>query len=66
MNSGKLVILVIPSIIALVFSVFVTIGIIGDIPTRADRAKNLQHKDSVGPVIVLTPPAPLKSQIPHK
>jgi hypothetical protein len=66
MNSGKLVIVVIPSIIALIFSIFVTIGIIGDIFTRADRAKNLQNKDTVSPVIVLTPPPPAKSQIPPK
>ena len=66
MNSGKLVILVIPSIIALIFSVFVTIGIIVDISTRADRAKILQQKYTVGPVIVLMPPPPIKSQIPPK
>jgi hypothetical protein len=66
MNSGKLVILVIPSIIALIFSVFVTIGIIGDISTRADRAKILQQKYTAGPVIVLMPPPPIKFQIPPK
>jgi hypothetical protein len=63
MNSGMWVILIIPSIIALIFSVFVTIGIIGDI---SNRAKNLQQKHTVGPVIVLTPPPPLKSQISPK
>ena len=64
MNSGKLVIVVIPSIIALIFSIFVTVGIIGDVSTRSERAKQLQQKHNVGRIVVLTPPAPLKSQIP--
>lgn len=62
MNYGKLIIVVIPSIIALIFSIFVTIGIIGDIPARFERAKQLQHKQNANPIIVLTPPP--KSQIP--
>ena len=69
MNSGKLVIIVIPSIVALIFSIFVTIGIMDDIHSRVVRAKNLQYTDGNtvgGPVIVLTPPPPLKSQIPSK
>jgi hypothetical protein len=59
MNSGKLVIVVIPSIIALIFSVFVTIGIIADVADRAERDKQLKHK--LDNVIVLTPSAPLSS-----
>jgi hypothetical protein len=62
MNYGKLIIVVIPSIIVLIFSIFVTIGIIGDIPTRFERAKQLQQKQNTDPIIVLTPPP--KSQIP--
>jgi hypothetical protein len=59
MNSGKLVIVVIPSIIALIFSVFVTIGIIADVADRAERDKQLKHK--LDNVVVLTPSAPLSS-----
>ena len=59
MNSGKLVIVVIPSIIALIFSVFVTIGIIADVADRAERDKQLKHK--LDNVVVLKPSAPLSS-----
>jgi hypothetical protein len=59
MNSGKLVIVVIPSIIALIFSVFVTIGIIADVADRTERDKQLKHK--LDNVVVLTPSAPLSS-----
>jgi hypothetical protein len=59
MNSGKLVIVVIPSIIALIFSVFVTIGTIADVADRAERDKQLKHK--LDNVVVLTPSAPLSS-----
>lgn len=62
MNSGKLVIVVIPSIIALIFSVFVTIGIIADVADRAERDKQLKHK--LDNVVVLTPSAPLSSPNP--
>jgi hypothetical protein len=59
MNSGKLVIVVIPSIIALIFSIFVTIGIMADVADRAERDKQLKHR--LDNVAVLTPPAPLSS-----
>ena len=51
MNSGKLVIIVIPSII---FSVFVTIGIMADVADRAEKARQLKNK--LDNVVVLTPP----------
>ena len=54
MNSGKLVIIVIPSIIALIFSAFVTIGIMADISSRAEKAKQLKNK--LDNVVALTPP----------
>ena len=60
MNSGKLVIVVIPSIIALIFSVFVTIGIIAYVADRAERDKQ-QLKHKLDNVAVLTPSAPLSS-----
>lgn len=63
MNSGKLVIVVIPSIIALIFSVFVTIGIIADVADRAERDKQ-QLKHKLDNVVVLTPSAPLSSPNP--
>jgi hypothetical protein len=62
MDSGKLIIVAIPSIIALIFSIFVAKGIIGDIATRFDRAKELQQKNNWSPIAVLTQPPP-KSQI---
>jgi hypothetical protein len=62
MDSGKLIIVAIPSIIALIFSIFVAKGIIGDIPTRFDRAKELQQKYNWSPIAVLPQPPP-KSQI---
>ena len=54
MNSGKLVIIVIPSMIAVIFSVFVTIGIMADVADRAE--KNRQLKNKLDNVVVLTPP----------
>jgi hypothetical protein len=63
MDSGKLIIVAIPSIIALIFSIFVTKGIIGDIPARFGRAKQLQQKYNGSPIAVLTQTPP-KSQIP--
>ena len=54
MNSGKLVIIVIPSIIAVIFSVFVTIGIMADVADRAEKARQLKNK--LDNVVVLTPP----------
>ena len=54
MNSGKLVIIVLPSIIALIFSAFVTIGIMADISDRAEKAKQLKNK--LSNIVVLTPP----------
>jgi hypothetical protein len=62
MDSGKLIIVAIPSIIALIFSIFVTKGIIGDIPTRFSRAKQLLQKYNGSPITVLTQPPP-KSQL---
>lgn len=62
MNSGKLIIVAIPSIIGLIFSIFVTKGIIGDIPTRFGKAKQLQQKYNGSPIAVLTQPPP-KSQL---
>lgn len=62
MDSGKLIIVAIPSIIALIFSILVTKDIISDIPTRFDRAKELQQKYNWSPITVLTQPPP-KSQI---
>lgn len=62
MNSGKLVIIVIPSIIALIFSAFVTIGIMADISSRAEKAKQLKNK--LDNVIVLTPSPPISSVNP--
>jgi hypothetical protein len=61
MNFGKLVIIVIPSILALIFSVFVTIGIMADVSDRAEKAKQLKNK--LANVIVLTPP-PRSYKIP--
>ncbi|MFL6378458.1 MAG: hypothetical protein ACJ72R_13490 [Nitrososphaeraceae archaeon] len=58
LNSGTWVVVVIPSIIALIFSVLVTIGIIADV---SDRAKQLQLKRTQGSVAILmrsTPPSP--------
>ena len=54
MNSGKLAIIVIPSILAVIFSVFVTIGIMADVADRAEKAKQLKNK--LSNVVVLTPP----------
>ena len=62
MNSGKLVIIVIPSIIALIFSAFVTIGIMADISSRAEKAKQLKNK--LDNVIVLTPSPHISSVNP--
>ena len=53
MNSGKLVIIVIPSIVAVIFSVFVTIGIMADVADRTEKAKQLKNK--LTNVVVLTP-----------
>ncbi|HJT47602.1 MAG TPA: hypothetical protein VJ729_05415 [Nitrososphaeraceae archaeon] len=64
MNTGKLVIIVIPSIIALVFSAFVTIGIMADISDRAEKAKQLKNK--LDNVIVLTPSSPISSSVNPK
>jgi hypothetical protein len=50
MNSGKLLIIVIPSIVAVIFSVFVTIGIMADVADRAEKAKQLKN------AVVLSPP----------
>lgn len=60
MDSGKLVIIVIPSILAVVFSIFVTIGIMADVADRAEKAKQLKHR--LDNIAVLTPPPPLSSQ----
>jgi len=54
MNSGKLVIIVIPSIIAVIFSVFVAIGIMADVADRVEKARQLKNR--LDNVIVLTPP----------
>jgi len=54
MDSGKLIIVAIPSIIALIFSIFVTKGIIGDIPARFGRAKQSQQKYNGSHIAVLT------------
>ena len=64
MNSGKLVIIVIPSIIALIFSAFVTIGIMVDISDRAEKAKQLKNK--LDNVIVLTPSPSISSSVNPK
>ena len=64
MNSGKLVIIVLPSIIALIFSAFVTIGIMADISDRAEKAKQLKNK--LDNVIVLTPSPPISSSVNPK
>lgn len=64
MNSGKLVIIVIPSIIALIFSAFVTIGIMADISDRAEKAKQLKNK--LDNVIVLTPSPSISSSVNPK
>jgi hypothetical protein len=64
MNSGKLVIIVIPSIIALIFSAFVTIGIMADISDRAEKAKQLKNKHDN--VIVLTPSPPISPSVNSK
>ena len=61
MNSGKLVIIVLPSIIALIFSAFVTIGIMADISDRAEKAKQLKNK--LNSAIVLTPSPPISSSV---
>lgn len=58
MNSAMWIVVVIPSIMALIFSVFVTIGVITDI---ADRAKQLQLKEKAGNVAILTPSIPLST-----
>ena len=55
-------IIVIPSIIALIFSAFVTIGIMADISDRAEKAKQLKNK--LDNVIVLTPSPPISSVNP--
>jgi hypothetical protein len=52
MHSGTWLVIVIPSIIALIFSVFVTIGIIADV---SNRAKQLQLNHTQGSVAILTP-----------
>jgi hypothetical protein len=54
MNSGKVVIIVIPSIVAIIFSVFVTIGIMADVADRAEKDKHLKNK--LSNIVVLTPP----------
>ena len=59
MDSGKLVIIVIPSILAVVFSIFVTIGIMADVADRTEKAKQLKHR--LDNVAILTPPPPLSS-----
>ena len=64
MNSGKLVIIVLPSIIALIFSAFVTIGIMADISDRAEKAKQLKNK--LDNAIVLTPSPPISSSVNPK
>ena len=64
MNSGKLVIIVIPSIIALIFSAFVTIGIMADISDRAEKAKQLKNKHDNA--IVLTPSPPISPSVNPK
>ena len=64
MNSGKLVIIVIPSIIALIFSAFVTIGIMADISSRSEKAKQLKNK--LDNVIVLTPSPSISSSVNPK
>jgi hypothetical protein len=64
MNSGKLVIIVIPSIMALIFSAFVTIGIMADISDRTEKAKQLKNKHDN--VIVLTPSPPISTSVNPK
>ena len=61
MNSGILFVVVIPSIIALIFSVYVTIGIIADI---SDRAKQQQLKRTQGTVPIFMPTSPLPTMNP--
>jgi hypothetical protein len=67
MNSGSWFIIVIPSILAVIFSVFVTVGIIADTANRAKEQQQQQQllKRAQGGVAILMPTSPISSQNPN-